>query len=87
MKKENKLPNFDRLKEMINFWDTHNFTDYKDEFKEISDLKFDFKNRYYLQITLDMYERMENIALRKGITVEKLMRSWMEEKLTDSIEI
>jgi hypothetical protein len=87
MKKENKLPDFDQLKEMVNFWDNHDFTDFKDEFKEITDLKFDFKNRYYLPITIDMYESMEDIAQKKGITVEKLMRNWMEEKLTDSIEV
>jgi len=44
------------------------------------------KNRRYLPISLETYEKMEAIAQPKGISVEKLMRTWVEEKLFDLYE-
>jgi len=46
-------------------------------------VKFDIKDRRYLPISLEMYEKMESIAQKKGTSVEKLMRTWVEEKLAN----
>jgi len=86
MKKRNKLPELDNLKAMANFWNDHDFTDFKDEFEEAPAIKFDIKNRRYLPISLEMYEKMEPIAQGKRMSVERLMRSWVEEKLVDLYE-
>ncbi len=86
MKRRNNFPEFDNLKEMVNFWDDHDFPDFEDEFEEAPDIKFDIKNRHYLPISSAMYEKMESIALEKGISVEILMRTWVEEKLVDFYE-
>ena len=85
MKKNDKIPEFENLKEMADFWDNHDFTDFEDEFEEAPAIKFDIKNRRYLPISLETYEKMETIAQEKGISVERLMRTWVEEKLFDLI--
>jgi len=85
MKRKNKLPEFRNLKEIADFWDEHDFSEYEHEFMEISNLKFNIKNHCYLPISLEMYERMEVIASSRSVSVEKLMRTWIEEKLTDSV--
>jgi len=33
--KESRIPDFKSRQEMAEFWDTHDFTDYMDEFKPI----------------------------------------------------
>jgi len=81
MKKRNKIPEFNNLKEMANFWDDHDLSNFEDEFQEAPDIKFDIKNRRYLPISLEMYEKMEAIAQKKSVSVERLMRTWVEEKL------
>ena len=83
IKKRDKIPEFDNLKGMADFWDNHDFTDFEDEFEETPDVKFDIKNRRYLPISLETYEKMEMIAQKKGTSFEKLMRTWVEEKLID----
>lgn len=86
MKKRDKTPEFDNLKEMADFWDDHDFTDLEDDFEKAPDIKFDIKNRLYFPISLEMYEKMEALAHEKGISVERLVRTWIEEKLVDLYE-
>jgi len=83
MKKREKIPEFDSLNEMANFWDDHNFVDFEDEFEAAPDVKIDIKNRRYLPISLKMYEKMERIAHQKGMSVERLIRTWVAEKLAE----
>lgn len=84
MKKDvNKLPTFKSLKEMAEFWDSHEFTEFQDEFKEISDIDVDIKNRTYLPVTLTMYDKLEKIALAQNTTVDRLIMRWMQEKLAE----
>lgn len=85
MKKNDKIPEFNNQKKMADFWDNHDFTDFEDKFEEAPGIKFDIKDRRHLPIFLEMYERMEAIAQKKGISVERLMRTWVEEKLVDFI--
>ena len=84
MKKTNhKLPTFKSLKEIEEFWDSHEFTEFQDEFKEINDLEVDIKSRTYLPITLTMYEKLEKIALAQNTTVDNLIKRWVQEKLRE----
>jgi len=76
-----RLPTFKSLKEIEEFWDSHEFTEFQDEFKEINDLEVDIKNRIYLPITLTMYEKLEKLALAQDTTVDRLIHYWVQEKL------
>ena len=84
MKKTNhKLPPFKSLKEIEEFWDSHEFTEFQNDFKEINDLEVDIKSRTYLPVTLTMYEKLEKIALAQNTTVDNLIKRWVQEKLTE----
>lgn len=84
MKKINpKLPDFKSLKEMEEFWETHELTEFQNDFKELHDTKVNIKNRTYLPITLIMYEKLEKIAQAQHTTVDRLIHHWVEEKLDE----
>jgi len=82
-KTDHKLPDFRSIKEMEEFWETHELTEFQDDFKEIHDTKVDIKNRTYLPITLTMYEKLEKIAHAQHTTVDRLIHRWVEEKLNN----
>ena len=80
-KNVHKLPTFKSLKEIDEFWDSHEYTEFQDDFKEIKHLEVDIKDRTYLPITLMMYEKLEKIALAQNTTVDNLIKRWVQDKL------
>jgi uncharacterized DUF497 family protein len=78
-----KLPTFNSLKEIEEFWDSHEFTEFQGDFKEIEDIDVNIKDRTYLPITLSMYDKLEKIASEKNTTVDRLIQSWVQEKMTE----
>jgi len=78
-----KLPAFKSLKEIEEFWESHEFTEFQDEFKEIKNPEVEIKDRTYLPITLTMYEKLEKIALQLNTTVDSLIHRWVQEKLAE----
>ncbi len=82
-KRKNRLPQFSNLNELINFWEDEDLTKYEDEFVEVSDLHVNIKERIYLPITVQMYEKLNSIASGKGIKVEELIRQILTEKLSE----
>jgi len=74
---------FNNLQEIEEFWNSHEFTKFNQDFKEINNLEVNIKNRSYLPVTLSMYEKIEKIAIAKNITVDRLIQRWLEEKLAE----
>jgi hypothetical protein len=77
------MQSFKNLKEMEEFWESHEFTEFQDEFKAVNDLVVEIKKRTFLPITLTMYNKLEKIAIAQNITVDQLIHSWVEEKLAE----
>jgi len=82
-KRNSKLPYFSSLNELVDFWDEHDLTEYEHEFVEVSNFKVNIQGRTYLPITIEMYEKLEGIAKKKGISVDKLIRQLLEEKIAE----
>jgi hypothetical protein len=82
-KRKNKLPEFSSLKDLIDFWEEEDLTKYEDDFVEVSDLKINIKERMYLPVTIQMYEKLDSIASAKGIKVEELICQILKEKLSE----
>ena len=85
-KKKSKLPDFDKMtyKEEAHFWDTHEFTEFEDEFKDVEivfDLKKPREETLVVRLQKEFKERLENIARSKGLNVSTLARMWLLEKL------
>jgi hypothetical protein len=82
-KNEHIPPNFKTLKEMGEFWASHEFTEFQDEFIELEHPDIKIRDRSYLPVTLTEYEKLEKIASNKNITVDRLIQRWVQEKLVD----
>lgn len=80
----NKIPNFKNYKEEAEFWDTHSFADYWDQFKDadlIVNLNKPKTESLVLRIQKDLKLKLNKIAKQKGVTVSTLSRIWLTEKL------
>lgn len=84
MKKNSyKLPIFNNIQEIEQFWSSHEFTEFQGDFVKASDIEFDIKNRTYLPVTTSMFEKLEKIANEQQTTVDRLLHHWIEEKLAE----
>lgn len=78
----NKLPQFESLDELVEFWETHDFTDYLAEMEEI-----DFNTLSSLGATLritlspEPLARLAEMADQQGVTPNSLAQAWIEERL------
>lgn len=83
-KKISKIPEFRTYEEEANFWDTHDFTDFEDEFEDVDmvvRLHRPKEDTLVLRLQKDMKDRMKKIARRSGLGVSALARLWILEKL------
>lgn len=80
-----KVPEFKNRQEMAKFWDTHDFTDYKEEFKPIR-VSFAKKLSEGITIRLDpeTLSELRNRAQEKGVGPTTLARMWVIEQLKGS---
>jgi hypothetical protein len=83
MKKKDPIPVTDSIKEIAEFWQTHDSTDYEDEMEEVTDLIFEKRPRTIFRIRLDPQEaeEVEKRAKAKGIAESALVKEWVLEKL------
>jgi hypothetical protein len=78
----NKLPHFETLDELVEFWETHDFTDYIDEMEEV-DFDTLSAERATLRITLapEPLAKLAKMADQRGLTPNTLVQTWIEERL------
>ena len=82
--KISKIPEFKTYEEEANFWDTHDFTEFEDETREVDMVvKLDQPKQETLILRLqkDVKDGMKKIARRNGLGVSALARLWILEKL------
>ncbi len=84
MKKKKVLPKFKNHEEEAKFWDTHSFSDYWEDFKEI-DLSVELHKprdkTLVIRVQDNVKTKLEKVAKSKGINVSALARMWLVEKL------
>ena len=82
--KKSKIPTFKSIAEEAEFWDTHSFTDYWDELKDVDlvvDLAKPKEETLVLRVNKDVKNKLEKEAKNKGITISTLARILLTEKL------
>ena len=79
---KSRIPEFKSREEEAEFWDTHDTTDFEDEFKPVK-VRFAKKLSEGLHIRLDAASSVElrSIAQEKGIGPTTLARMWILEHL------
>ena len=86
-KKTSRIPDFKTRQEEAAFWDTHDITDFEDEFKPVS-VRFAKRLSEGITIRLDS-ETLRTLraeAREKGIGPTTLARMWILERLKTEVK-
>ena len=76
-----KIPDFKTLEEAADYWDTHSFADHLEETEPVEIEVCLDKRRIFLEIDTDISEKLKKIAQKKGQSYDKLINSWIREKI------
>jgi hypothetical protein len=78
------IPAFDSIEEEAEFWDTHSFVDYLDDFEPLNVAPV-VSPSSPLSVRLDSRDRAEltMIANERGIGPSTLVRMWIKERLKE----
>jgi hypothetical protein len=81
--KSKKLPKFDSLDRLVDFFDTHDMGEYWDEMPE-AHFEIDVKKRtHFFPLDADLAEKLDQIAKKKKTRSEVLIKSWLKEKILE----
>lgn len=81
--KSKSLPRFRSLDKLVEFFDTHDLGEYWDKMPE-ADFEVDIKRRVHLvAIDAELANKLTEIARSKEISSEKLINSWLREKILE----
>ncbi|MBM2827035.1 MAG: hypothetical protein HW403_1099 [Dehalococcoidia bacterium] len=85
-KEKTPIPDFKNYQEEAEFWDTHSFADYWDEFKPVK-VRFAKNLSEGITIRLDTVSlaQLRSLAHEKGIGPTTLMRMWILERLKEQV--
>lgn len=68
-------------KEIGEFWDTHDVSDFWDKTKEVS-FEADIKSEVtYYAVDRILSEKIRAIAQKRGVSADTLLNLWIQEKL------
>ena len=76
-----KIPQTDSIKEIADFWDTHDITDYDNELEEVHEQIFDSKRELSIKLDSDEINEIEKLAKLRGISNTELIYEWVRDKL------
>ncbi len=70
------------LEEIGEFWDTHSLADYWDETHEVAFEVVNLTSKTNLvTVEPEVAEQLTALATKQGISIEKLVNRWLQEKL------
>ena len=85
-RKKGRIPEFKTIEEEAEFWDTHDLTDYWDEFKPI---KVRFADKLFDRVTIpvdaDTLAQLDALAREEELNATALARRWVLERLEREI--
>ena len=82
-----KTPEFKNLKEERTFWDTHDATDYLDEFEEAPDVVFTREKKAVLSLRLEpkISRKLKEMPLQEGLQPTPYARMLIIQGLRERI--
>ena len=85
-RKKSRIPEFKTIEEEAEFWDTHDTTDYEDEFKPV---KVRFADKLFDRVTIpvdtDTLAQLDALAREEELNATALVRRWVLERLEQEI--
>jgi hypothetical protein len=76
-----KLPETDSIRELAEFWDRHDVTDFADELVEVRERVFARGPAVTVHLTTAELKAIRDLAASHGVDEAALIRSWVQEKL------
>jgi hypothetical protein len=81
-RRRSRIPRFRTREEEAEFWDTHDTTEFEDEFQEV---KIEFARPLIhiaeLELSARTMDRISELARARGLGFGDLARQWLEERL------
>ena len=74
------IPQTDSIRELANFWDTHDLTDFEDQLEEVSETVFE-RSTVKIHLQSDEVEAIRKLASSRGISHANLIREWVVERI------
>jgi sugar/nucleoside kinase (ribokinase family) len=71
---------FETIEAAAEFWDTHSVADYWDEFQEV-EIEVTAPRRRRVSVEPEIWQKVAEVAHRKGVTVETLVNLWLAERV------
>lgn len=83
MKDKSRIPEFSSLEEEAAFWDSHDTTEFEDEFEEVEAIFNDSLLRRGIFVSLEepFLSQLEQMAAKSGSKPALLARRWLMERL------
>lgn len=82
--RKSRIPEFASREEEAEFWDTHDTTDFEDEFKPVP---VRVARKLDARITIDLdheaWQKLLSAAREKGISLITLAQTWIMERLKE----
>jgi hypothetical protein len=82
MKKRDPIPSSDSIKELAEFWQTHDFTDYEDLMVEVPGPVFVRKDAVKVPLKSSEAKTLQKMAAAKGLSTAELIHAWVVQKIT-----
>ena len=82
---KSRIPEFKSIEEEAEFWDTHDTTEFEDEFEEV-EVKFArplLKRGLTIRLEEETIEELRRLGKEKGVGPTTLARMWILEKLEE----
>ncbi|MCK4311843.1 MAG: hypothetical protein KAW88_03810 [Candidatus Cloacimonetes bacterium] len=74
-------------KEIGDFWDSHDLSDYWDKGKEV-EIDIDIKSEITLYaVEKDLSDKLQSIAQKQGVSADTLLNLWLQEKISHNIKM
>ena len=75
---------FDSYEEAAAFWETHDTTDYLDEFRTV-ELSGELRARHFeIEIEEDIVKELQNRAEQQGVSLSQLASSLLRQRLQEA---
>ena len=78
------IPQTDSIRELAQFWDTHDLTDFEDRLEEVNEPVFEREQVVQVRLPTEDAQAVESIAHSQGLDPADLIRTWIREKVHPS---
>ena len=84
MRVHEKIPKTDSIRELAEFWDTHDLTDFEDELEEVYEPVF--QPGVTVPLTPKEAKLVNTMAKARGISPRALIQEWIGERIEESLK-